>query len=315
MSGERTGFLLRAVVCTLLAAAMIGVSELLGEKEIIFPEITALTVGAIAAPKQSWRVSRVRMVLLIAVCSVLGILIVRYSPLPKAANLVGAYLVCQVIFLLSRTSFAPMISAAALPVLMDTESIIYPISAVSMTVLTVLAQLILEKCGRRERDEFTPLSIPDKFRWISAAVRTACAAVIAVPVLLLGWNFCVAPPLLVAFTEFSNTESRARKDPVRTVLIIAGCALCGAAFRLGLCTFLGLPLTVAGVLAVAAALAIMRLAGQYIPPAGALAVLPMIIPEKALLIYPAEIFAGSAVFMLMALCFRKRFINQTTGQN
>lgn len=315
MSGERTGFLLRAVVCTLLAAAMIGVSELLGEKEIIFPEITALTVGAIAAPKQSWRVSRVRMVLLIAVCSVLGILIVRYSPLPKAANLVGAYLVCQVIFLLSRTSFAPMISAAALPVLMDTESIIYPISAVSMTVLTVLAQLILEKCGRREREEFTPLPFPDNFRWISAAVRTACAAVIAVSVLLLGWNFCVAPPLLVAFTEFSNPESRARQNPVRTVLIITGCALCGSAFRLGLCTFLGLPLTVAGVLAVAAALAIMRLVGQYIPPAGALAVLPMIIPEKALLIYPAEIFAGAAVFMLMALCFRKRSINQTTGQN
>ena len=125
----------------------------------------------------------------------------------------------------------------------------------------------------------------------------------------------MAPPLLVAFTEFSNPESRARQNPVRTVLIITGCALCGAAFRLGLCTFLGLPLTVAGILAVAAALAIMRLAGQYIPPAGALAVLPMIIPEKALLIYPAEIFAGSAVFMLMALCFRKRFINQTTGQN
>ena len=173
MSGERTGFLLRAAACTLLAAAMIGISELLGEKEIIFPEITALTVGAIAAPKQSWRVSRVRMMLLIAVCSVLGILIVRYSPLPKAANLVGAYLVCQVIFLLSRTSFAPMISAAALPVLMDTESIIYPISAAIMTVLTVLAQLILEKCGRREREEFTPLSFPGKFRWISAAVRTA----------------------------------------------------------------------------------------------------------------------------------------------
>ena len=85
MSGERTGFLLRAAACTLLAAAMIGVSELLGEKEIIFPEITALTVGAIAAPKQSWRVSRVRMMLLIAVCSVLGILIVRYSQIGRAS--------------------------------------------------------------------------------------------------------------------------------------------------------------------------------------------------------------------------------------
>lgn len=303
---ERTGYLLRAAVCTLLAAAMIGASELLGEKEIIFPEITALTVGAIAAPKQSWRVSRVRMVLLIAVCSVLGILIVRYSPLPKAADLVGAYLVCQVLFLLSRTSFAPMISAAALPVLMDTRSIVYPIAAVSMTLLTVIAQFVLEKCGRREPDKFVPLPFPEPFRWISAAVRTACAALLAVPALLLGWNFCVAPPLLVAFTEFSDPESRARNHPVRTVLIITGCAFCGAASRLGLCTFLGLPLTVAGVLAVAAALVIMRAAGQYIPPAGALAVLPLIIPEKSLLIYPAEILAGAGVFMLMALCFRKR---------
>ena len=58
---------------------MVGVSELLGEKEIIFPEITALTVGAIAAPKHSWKVSRARMILLIAVCSVIGILIVRLS--------------------------------------------------------------------------------------------------------------------------------------------------------------------------------------------------------------------------------------------
>lgn len=285
---------------------MIGTSELLGEKEVIFPEITALTVGAIAAPKQSWRVSRVRMVLLIAVCSVLGILIVRYSPLPKAANLVGAYLICQVLFLISRTSFAPMISAAALPVLMDTETIIYPISAVSMTVATALAQLVLEKFGRREHEEFVPLPFPDMFKWVSAAVRTACAAILAVPALLLGWNFCVAPPLLVAFTEFSNLESRARNNPVRTVLIITGCAFCGAAFRLWLCTFLGLPLTAAGVLAVAAALAIMHAFGQFIPPAGALAVLPMIIPEKALFIYPAEILVGAGVFMLMALGFRKR---------
>lgn len=46
-------YLIRAAACVLLAAVMTGAAELLGEKEIIFPEITALTVGAIAAPKQS----------------------------------------------------------------------------------------------------------------------------------------------------------------------------------------------------------------------------------------------------------------------
>ena len=48
---QRWNYAVRSIVCIALAAAMVGVSELLGEKEIIFPEITALTVGAIAAPK------------------------------------------------------------------------------------------------------------------------------------------------------------------------------------------------------------------------------------------------------------------------
>lgn len=297
---------MRTAACLILAAAMVGTAELLGEKEIIFPEITALTVGAIAAPKQSWRVSRVRMVLLIAICSVLGILIVRLSPLPKAVNLAGAYLLCQVLYMFSGTSFTPMISAAALPVLMGTETIIYPVSAVMMTILTVLVQYILERRGLYEHEEFSPVPRPDSFGIISAAVRTVIAAVLAFPLIRLGLNFCIAPPLLVAFTEFSNPASGARKKPVKTVLIITACALSGALFRWSLCVLLGLPMTLAAVMSAAAALTIMKLAGQYIPPAGALGILPMIIPQEALLIYPLEIFAGASVFMLAALCFRKR---------
>lgn len=297
---------MRTAACLILAAAMVGTAELLGEKEIIFPEITALTVGAIAAPKQSWRVSRVRMVLLIAICSVLGILIVRLIPLPKAINLAGAYLLCQVLYMFSGTSFAPMISAAALPVLMGTETIIYPVSAVMMTILTVLVQYILERRGLYEHEEFSPVPRPDSFGIISAAVRTVIAAVLAFPLIRFGLNFCIAPPLLVAFTEFSNPASGARKKPVKTVLIITACALSGALFRWSLCVLLGLPMTLAAVMSAAAALTIMKLAGQYIPPAGALGILPMIIPQEALLIYPLEIFAGASVFMLAALCFRKR---------
>lgn len=306
LTEENKSFTLRTAVCVILAAAMVGAAEMLGEKEIIFPEITALTVGAIAAPKQSWRVSRLRMVILILLCSVLGILIVRFSPLPKAANLVLAYLVCQALYLCSGTSFAPMISAAALPVLMDTETIIYPISAVTMTLLTVTAQYILERAGKYKREEFTPLPRRDGFCWLSAAARTIIAAALAVPLIHFGYNFCIAPPLLVAFTEFSNPESGARKRPIKTVLIITGCAASGAVFRYLLCVIFGLPLTLAAVLSVLTALIIMRFAKQYIPPAGALGVLPMIIPAEALLIYPAEIFAGAAVFMLAALFFKRK---------
>lgn len=298
-------YAVRAAVCAVLAAAMVGVSELVGEKEIIFPEITALTVGAIAAPKHSWRVSRVRMVLLIAVCSVIGVFIVRFSPFPKAVGLSAAFALCQVIYLLSRTSFAPLISAAALPVLMGTETIIYPISAVTMTCLTCLAQYILERAGVCGREDFVPLPKPDKFMWVSAVIRVGMVSLMH-PLIHFGVQFCIAPPLLVAFTEFSNPQSKARSKPVKTVLVISGCALSGAVLRLLLCSIAGLPLTLASAMSVIAGLIIMKLTGSYIPPAGALGVLPMIIPEESLLVYPAEIAAGAIVFMLAALCFRRK---------
>ncbi|MGN1338851.1 MAG: hypothetical protein ACI4WS_01030 [Oscillospiraceae bacterium] len=306
MIKENRNFALRSAVCVLLAAVMVGASGLLGEKEIIFPEITALTVGAIAAPKQSWRVSRVRMVLMILLCSVAGILIVRFSPLPKAANLVLAYGLCQVLYLCSGTSFAPMISAAALPVLMGTETIIYPVSAVTMTLLTALAQYLLERSGQYDREEFTPMPRPDGFCWISAAVRTAVAAAAAVPAIHFGFGLCVAPPLLVAFTEFSNPKSGARKRPLKTLLIIIGCAVSGAALRYLLCVIAGLPLTIAAALSVVVSLLIMRGAKMFIPPAGALGMLPMIIPQETLFIYPLEIAAGAGLLLPAALCFRRK---------
>ena len=151
-----------------------------------------------------------------------------------------------------------------------------------------------------------PLAKPDKFRWISAIVRVGAAAALAFPLIHFGVQFCIAPPLLVAFTEFSDPQSKARSKPVKTVLIITGCALTGALLRYLLCCNAGLPLTLAAILSVAAALIIMKFAGQFIPPAGALGVLPMIIPQETLLIYPAEILAGAAVFMAAALCFRKK---------
>ena len=46
---QRWNYAVRSIVCIALAAAMVGVSELLGEKEIIFPEITALTVAKLTS--------------------------------------------------------------------------------------------------------------------------------------------------------------------------------------------------------------------------------------------------------------------------
>ena len=48
----------------LMILLMIGAAELLMEREIIFPEMAALTIGMWIVDKRVWRVSRIGMVVL-----------------------------------------------------------------------------------------------------------------------------------------------------------------------------------------------------------------------------------------------------------
>lgn len=66
------------ILTLVLVGSMTFVAEILGEGEIIFPEITALAIGYMVAQKQSWKVNDSRMIALIAICAVVGVLIVRY---------------------------------------------------------------------------------------------------------------------------------------------------------------------------------------------------------------------------------------------
>ena len=66
----------------LMILLMIGAAELLMEREIIFPEMAALTIGMWIVDKRVWQVSRASMVALMILGAVAGVCIVRYSPFP-----------------------------------------------------------------------------------------------------------------------------------------------------------------------------------------------------------------------------------------
>lgn len=295
----------------MVVAAMVLAAELLNEKEIIFPEITALAVGTLVAPKRAWQVSRTRMVALIAVCAVGGVLIVRYIPLPLWARLTLAFALCQLLYIFSRTTFAPMISAMVLPVQLGTTSWVYPLSAVAMTGIIVLMQFCFEKWDMCKEEPFTPLPLPGKRDGLDVLLRIGLAGVLIVVAVITGWQLCIAPPLLVAFTEFTRRSCKTRKAPIRAVLLISLCATAGALCRWGICTALSLPLTLAAVLATAAALLIMKGMNLYLPPAGALAILPMLLPQESVALFPLQVTIGASVLMGLALLlFREKRENR-----
>lgn len=299
--------LLTGSLTILVVAIMVGTAELLREKEIIFPEITALAIGMIFAPRLCWRTNRIRTFLLITLCSVEGVLIVRYLPLPIWLQIMIAFSSCQLIYLFSGTTFAPMISAAVLPVLLRTESWIYPIAAICLTALILFLQKILEGAGMKHPKSFSPTAPPSIQDGKDAVLRILCVSILSIPALITGWQFCTAPPLLVAFTEFSRNGCKARSLPVQTICLMTACALAGTVSRWGFSILLPLPLTFSAVTATAIMLILLSRFEFYLPPSGAITILPMILPAESILLYPIQIFLGVSIFLLVSrFAFREK---------
>ena len=288
------------VLTLILVGIMTFVAEILGEGEIIFPEITALAIGYMVTQKQGWKVNDSRMIALIAICAVAGVLTVRYIKVGLYLEILIAFVFAQILFMLSGTTFAPMISAIVLPV-------IYPIAAFLLTIAVVLFRRFLLKVKIRDKEDFQSVNLHAKSDVIDTAVRTICVAVVGFFAIWSGFKFAIAPPLLVAFTEFSRPKNKARNKPVKTVLLITVCAFVGTVSRYVLNMTLGLPLTVAALTATTIMLVIVYCTKMYIPPAGALTILSMIIPSENVLLYPLQILVGTAVIMLISrLLFMKR---------
>lgn len=166
------------VLTLILVGIMTFVAEILDEGEIIFPEITALAIGYMVTQKQGWKVNDSRMIALIAICAVAGVLTVRYIKVGLYLEILIAFVFAQILFMLSGTTFAPMISAIVLPVMMQTESFIYPIAAFLLTVAVVLFRRFLLKVKIRDKEDFQPENLHTKSDVIDTAVRIICVAVV-----------------------------------------------------------------------------------------------------------------------------------------
>lgn len=296
--------ILPAALTVLTVMLMTAAAEFSGEKEILFPEIAAIAAGALIATKFAWKTSKLRLFVLICIGSVLGLLISMFVPLALSVKLCIAFLAASLLFQFSGTTFAPVISSVVLPVMLGTNSVIYPIAAAVLTFLILMERMLTEKLGIAEKSEFSPEPMPDKNALVRLAARWLIGSIAIVLAVGTGFGFAVAPPLLVAFTEFCRKDSAVRKKPVAITLLIAGCALVGAVCR-SVFTLLGWKMFAAAGVTMLIVCIIMKSAKLFVPPAAALSVLAFLIPEEAVITYPLQIAAGTVIFVLVGRIFGK----------
>lgn len=105
----------RYLFAVMLITAMTAAAELLGEQEVIFPEIAALAAGMWVVNKRGWHVSRKQVAGLMTLGAIAGICIVRFSPLPLPGNIAMAFLFAAGYMTLTGSTLVPLISACMLP--------------------------------------------------------------------------------------------------------------------------------------------------------------------------------------------------------
>ncbi len=300
----------RYIFGILMALVMVLVAEVSGEKEIIFPEICALTIGAWISEQQPWQTNKRRIFLLMSAAALFGVLVVKYIGIPLFFQVCICFAFTGFILTLCKTNFVPIISACILPVYLRTDSWIYPISVSFMALIIIIAQWIMEKYNMRPSNTFVPCDFDIKLQIIKWSKLLIVFGLIALIPFKMHQIYFLAPPLIVMFTELSNPESQARKKPAYIVGIMTFSSLTGCLIRLILNVYMNIPLSICTMIACIILFIALRRVKINFPPAGAILLIPMIIEKDLLGIFPIEVFIGALVLCSIALImFKKNIYN------
>ncbi|MEA5115171.1 MAG: hypothetical protein VB050_14215 [Geobacteraceae bacterium] len=297
----------------LLVLAMFAAAEFTGQKEIIFPEIAALALGAWVMEKSPWQSSHFHFWLSPTLAALTGILIVRFFSYMPFFMIIGAFCLVVLQLKLFRSAVLPSISAAILPIITHSDSWYYPLSVCVLTGTIAIGRKVLHRsgCGKdpgfetgtpRQRKAGGEWSLPDLTHWskLLAGVTLVSAAAIGGSLM-----FMVAPPLIVAFIELSKPGG-ALRDKAGKALVLLGSAAFSGVFWLQLTqNVLHWPVWISACIATATVFFLYHALSMPFPPAVAIALLPTILPETSISAYPWHVLAGSAAFVILSkTCLR-----------
>jgi len=285
---------------------MAAAAEFLHQREIVFPEIGALCVGLWLMPKAVWN-TRIRQVpLLLTGAALIGLAVNLWIPWDFEFKFIIAFSAVVVMLRLAQSNMYPVVSAAMLPVLIETHSWVYPVAVLSLSLLLSLGRIWLPQT---DRPGYRPDTV---LHWTGLALALCFALVIDVILknhLSDPWSssvrFGIVPPLVVTMIEFANRNSGFRQRPWTIWGLIVSAALIGTVMELLLHRHLGIP--VVGTML--ASIVMLLLFRRYKPfaPALAITLVPLLLSDDVLPYFPIMATIGSAYFITIGMiCFSQK---------
>lgn len=270
--------------------------------EILFPEMVAILCGAWMQPRQAWNVSKPLMVGLMASGALFGVALNLVVPGPFWGRALLSFAFCAVLLASIGSDMTPMFSAAILPVVLGTVSWVYPLAVTVMVCLVVAGQLAMERAGWRDDVPFAPRRLPVRRSLAQWCERFVIFAALSAVAYLSGNVYFAVPPLVVAFAAFARKDYTLRLRPWRGWMALSGAAIVGIYCRT-LIEVGGVPLPLAAAVLFCGVIWVWDAARAWLPPAGAVAMLALLVPYQGPWLYPLEVSIGAAVWIGAAMLF------------
>lgn len=299
----------------LVAVAYVGVIGLIallsGAIYVLFPELGALSWDVMRRPHGRWGSAPVMLALTPALTGAVGTVATRNLPYGFASV---AIVVCASILILRamRSPIAPAISAGLLPLVLGVTSWWYPLGILLGSGL--LTALLLgwrrsSPLGGATRQSATPPGAavesephPEPLLALDWFAPLLIFVLIAVAMVkLTDMRFILFPPLVVLMYEMFHDPDRCPWAPHLGRLPV----VCFAAALGGFLVHQQVPvIPLAAALSMAWGVIVLRIFRTNVPPALAVALLPMVI-DRPTILYPISVGIGIALGALWFSIFRK----------
>lgn len=293
-----TSSLKRNVAVALFLTLMVAAADASELREIVFPEAAALCVGLWLMPKAVWNIRGWQIPLYLTAAASIGLALNLLLPACFEIRFAFAFVLVMGLLRLVRCNMYPAVSAAMLPVLINTSSWLYPVCVLVISTLLALGRGWLRQ---EERPEYHPFG-EGQLALLTVAVCLPLVVTYCVPSHTL--RFLAVPPLVVTMIEFSNRRSGFRERPWTIWGLIVAAATLGTLTGLLFHHRWGLPMAVGTFVTVPLMLILFKRFKPF-APALAIAIVPALLPCEALPWFPLLAALGGGWFILAGMLLAK----------
>lgn len=145
---------------------MILLSHLTGLHEFMFPEGISVVLGVWAVERQPWRVNKAQLFFMMIIGSICAVCIVKYLPIPLIFQVLIGFILVGISLLVTKTSFAPVVSAFMLPILLQSDSWLFPLLVIGYIGVIIAVQTLYQKTGLTQKTVSSHTSFQWKMRTV-----------------------------------------------------------------------------------------------------------------------------------------------------